>query len=267
MSKAAPLKSDIAWSTPEAIGVHGYDLCNDLIGEVNFGDMAFLEVTGRLPTPSESRLFNAILVTLVEHGIVPSTLAARMTYAGAPEAMQAAVAAGLLGLGSVFVGSTEGAARMLAAALPSGKEAQHDEVDFAALAAGIIDDHRTQKKIIPGLGHPVHKPFDPRTVRLFKVAEETGFHGRYVKLMQTVAESASLALQRPLPINATGAIGALCCEMGLSWKVSHGLGVMARAVGLVGHVLEEAAQPLAIPLWHRTEEEATAHMRGAFRKR
>ena len=123
MRNPKPVRSDIAWSTADAIGIHGYDLCNDLMGEVNFGDMAFLSVSGRLPSANESRLFNAILVTLVEHGIVPSTLAARMTYTGAPEAMQAAVAAGLLGLGSVFVGSTEGAAKMLAAALPQGSGA------------------------------------------------------------------------------------------------------------------------------------------------
>ena len=117
------LRSDIAWSNAEAIGVHGYDLCNDLIGRIDFGAMAFLVVTGRLPTDSEARLFNALLITLVEHGIVPSTLAARMTYAGAPESMQAAVAAGLLGLGSVFVGSTEDAARMLSEALTGGSPA------------------------------------------------------------------------------------------------------------------------------------------------
>jgi citrate synthase len=260
MSKRTPLKTDIAWSTPEAIGVHGYDLCNDLMGEVNFGDMAYLSVTGRLPNANESRLFNAVLVTLVEHGIVPSTLAARMTYAGAPEAMQAAVAAGLLGLGSVFVGSTEGSARMLAAALDGKPDA-----DLPALASAIVQSHLDDKKIIPGLGHPIHKPVDPRTLRLFAIAEQTGFHGRYVALMQAVADAASASYGKPLPINATGAIGALCCEMGLSWKVSHGLGVMARAVGLVGHILEEARQPMAMELWHRAEEEATAHSRGKLR--
>lgn len=263
-SKTTPLRSDIAWSTPEAIGVHGYDLCNDLMGEVNFGDMAFLEVTGRLPDAQESRMFNAILVTLVEHGIVPSTLAARMTYAGAPEAMQAAVAAGLLGLGSVFVGSTEGSARMLAAALPE-RSAPVDAAALSDMARTIVQEHRAQKKIIPGLGHPIHKPVDPRTVRLFTIAQQTGFHGPYVALMTSVADAASTSFGKPLPINATGAIGALCCEMGMSWKVSSGLGVMARAVGLVGHVLEEEKQPMAIPLWHRAEDEATAHARGVWR--
>ena len=260
-SNPKPVRSDIAWSTADAIGVHGYDLCNDLMGEVNFGDMAFLSVSGRLPNANESRLFNAIQVTLVEHGIVPSTLAARMTYTGAPEAMQAAVAAGLLGLGSVFVGSTEGAAKMLAAALPSGSGA----AALPELAQTIVQSHRAQKRFVPGLGHPIHKPLDPRTLRLFAIAEQTGFKGRYVALMQQVSEAAGVAYGKPLPINATGAIGALCCELGLTWKVANGLGVMARAVGLVGHVLEEERQPMAMELWHRIEDEATAHNRGKLR--
>lgn len=258
-----PLRSDIAWSTADTIGVHGLDLCNDLMGEVNFGDMAYLMVTGRLPDPNASRLFNAILVTLVEHGIVPSTLAARMTYAGAPEALQAAVAAGLLGLGSVFVGSTEGAARMLSDALPQASlQEAREPAALRALADAIVQDHRARKAIVPGLGHPIHKPVDPRTLRLFAIAQQTGFHGPYVALMQQVADAAGAAYGKALPINATGAIGALCCEMGLAWPMARGLGVMARAVGLVGHVLEESRQPIAMELWHRTEEEATRHMRG-----
>ena len=261
MRNPKPVRSDIAWSSADAIGIHGYDLCNDLMGEVNFGDMAFLSVSGRLPSANESRLFNAILVTLVEHGIVPSTLAARMTYTGAPEAMQAAVAAGLLGLGSVFVGSTEGAAKMLAAALPQGSGA----AVLPELAQTIVQSHRAQKRFVPGLGHPIHKPLDPRTLRLFTIAEQTGFNGRYVALMQQVSEAAGVAYGKPLPINATGAIGALCCELGLTWKVANGLGVMARAVGLVGHVLEEEQQPMAMELWHRIEDEATAHTRGKLR--
>jgi citrate synthase len=262
MSGKKELRSDIAWSTADKIGVHGYDLTEELIGEVNLGDMAFLEVSGRLPKANESRMFNAILVTLVEHGIVPSTLAARMTYAGAPEAMQAAVAAGLLGLGSVFVGSTEGSARMLAAAFADGA----DHVSLADHARRIVAEHRAAKRIVPGLGHPIHKPVDPRTVRLFAIARETGFDGRYVALMQQISEEAQAVTGKQLPVNATGAIGAICCEMGFTWKVASGLGVMARAVGLVGHILEEARQPIAMDLWHRTEDEATRHMSGQFRK-
>lgn len=253
-----PIRSDIAWSTPEQIGVLGHDLVRDLMGRVNLGDMGFLEITGRLPNGRESVMFNALLITLVEHGIVPSTLAARMTVAGAPEALQAAVAAGLLGLGSVFVGSTEAAARLLKDALPDPAA----EVSLKDLAADIVEQHRAARRILPGLGHPIHKPIDPRTRRLFAIAKAQGFGGRYIELMKLIARRAEQVHQRPLPINATGAIGAIACEMGLPWQACRGIGVMARAVGLVGHALEELRQPLAHEVWHRTEAEATSAIRG-----
>jgi citrate synthase len=257
MTQRRALKSDIAWSDATHISVRGYDLVRDLIGRVSLGDMGYLEICGRLPNAQESRMFNALVVTLVEHGIVPSTLATRMTVAGAPESMQAAVAAGLLGLGSVFVGSTEQAARLLYEALPEGSE--HEPL--RDIAERIVDDYRTSKRILPGLGHPIHKPIDPRTPRLFAIARSTGFSGRYVELMKLVAKRAEKVLQRPLPINATGAIGAIACEMGLPWQACRGLGVMARAVGLVGHALEEMRQPLAVEVWHRVEDEASAALR------
>ena len=234
-----PIRSDIGWSSVDRIVVRGKDLPNDILGHLNLGDMAFLELTGRVPNDKESKLFNAIVVTLVEHGVTPSAMVARLTYLGAPEALQAAVAAGLLGLGSVFVGSMEGVARILSDAIEKGKDAK----------AVLADNKR-----MPGLGHPIHKPVDPRTVRLFQIARETGFYGRYCQLMEAIAKEKNITL------NATGAIGAIACELGLDWKIVKGLGVMARAVGLVGHILEETRQPMAQELWQRTEEEATRHI-------
>ena len=234
------LKSDLAWSSVDRITVRGKDLPGEILGHLNLGDMAFLELTGRAPNPKESKLFNAMVVTLVEHGITPSALAARLTYLGAPEALQGAVAAGLLGLGSVFVGSMEGVARLLSESVSSNKDAK-------AIVA--------ETKRIPGLGHPIHKPVDPRSVRLFELARETGFYGKYCKLMEAIAKEKNITL------NATGAIGALACELGLDWKIVKGLGVMARAIGLVGHILEETRQPMATEIWDRVEEEATRHLR------
>jgi len=238
--KAKPIRSELGWSTADKIVVLGKDLPGEILGKVNLGDMAFLELTRKLPSKNESVLFNAMVVTLVEHGITPSALVARLTYLGAPEALQAAVAAGLCGLGSVFVGSTEHVAKLLTESISSGKDAKK-----------VV----TENKRIPGLGHPIHKPIDPRTVRLFEIARETGFYGKYCKLMEEIGK------EKNLVVNATGAIGALACELGLDWRAVRGLGVMARAVGLVGHILEESKQPMAEEVWHRIEEEASAHLK------
>lgn len=242
------LRSDIAASTPENITVRGLDLTADLMGRVNLGDMAFLELKGRLPTEDESIVFNAMLVALVEHGITPSTIAARLTYLGAPESLQGAVAAGILGLGSVFVGTIEGAARVL-------QEAPRDE-DVEALASEIVRDHRARKEPVPGLGHPIHKPADPRTTRLFALCEEHGLSGRFVALMQAIGREAERQSGRQLPVNVTGAIGALASEMEISWSICRGLGLMSRPIGLVAHLLEEIHRPMGREIWRRVEEES-----------
>jgi citrate synthase len=252
-----PIRSDIAWSTPTTITVKGFDLCKDILGTLSLGDMAFLELTDRLPTTRESVVFNAIAVTLVEHGLTPSAIAARMTYTGAPEAMQAAVAAGLCGLGSVFVGSMETAARMLQEAIPDPSP----EADVDGLARDIVARFRGRRQAIPGLGHPLHKPVDPRAPRLFRIAAENGYDGPYVKLMKRIAEEAERASGKSLPVNATGAIGAIASELRLPWQVVRGIGVMARAIGLVGHIREEMRAPMAREIKSRAEEEATAHLR------
>jgi len=248
------LRSKLGHSTPDRITVRGLDLPNQILGHMNLGDMAFLELTGRMPTPQESTMFNAMVITLVEHGITPSSLVARLTYAGAPEALQAAVGAGLCGLGSVFVGSTEGAARMLYEAIPQGTTPTRP---LTEMAAEIVAGFRERKQIVPGLGHPLHKPVDPRAPRLFQIAKETGLSGHYVALMQAVQDEAERVSGKQLPCNATGAIGAIACEFGFPWKIIRGFGVMARAIGLVGHILEETEDPMGVEIWQRVEKEVS----------
>jgi citrate synthase len=251
------LKSDIAWSTADRIVVRGHDLVEELLGKASLGDVAFLELKGRLPTEQESIVFNAITVTLVEHGMTPSAIAARLTYFGAPESLQGAVAAGLLGIGDRFGGSIEGAARMLQEALqeagPSG--------DLAPLATTIVVDHKARKQPIPGVGHPVHKRVDPRTPKLFALAAANGLSGRHVELMNLVSDEATRTLGRVLPVNATGAIGAIAGELGLPWRTCRGLAVIARAIGLVAHIQEETEEPLAAEIWSRIEDESSSHIR------
>ena len=243
------LQSALGRSTADRIFVRGNDLTAHLIGKVSLGDVAFLELKGRLPNDHESVMFNALVVTLVEHGITPSALAARLTYFGAPEALQAAVAAGLLGMGDRFGGSIEQAARMLQEAPAGG--------DRRAVAREIVAGYRARKEIIPGLGHPVHRPADPRTTRLFELADDHGFSGRHVRLIELIAQKATAVYGRDLPVNATGAIGAIASEMDFPWRITRGLAVMARAIGLVAHVQEEMEEPMAPEIWARVEQEAS----------
>lgn len=241
------LKSALGSSTETTITVRGLDLVTDIVGKVSLGDVAFLELKGRLPDERESAVFNAIAVTLVEHGITPSSLATRLTYFGAPESLQGAVAAGLLGMGDRFGGSIEQAARMLQEASATG--------DTTAVAREIVAGFKARKAIIPGLGHPIHRPADPRTARLFEVAAANGFSGRHVELMELISKEATSALGRPLPVNATGAIAAIASELELPWRVTRGIAVMARAIGLVAHVQEEMNEPMAAEIWSRVESE------------
>jgi citrate synthase len=244
-------RSKLGWSSPDRIVVRGHDLV-DLIGHVSLGDMAFLELLGRLPNQQESAVFNAIAITLVEHGLTPSAIASRMTLLGSPESLQGAVAAGILGLGDRYGGPIEEVARMLQEALAG------DETDLHAIAKVVVAQRKRSKRPIAGLGHPLHKPIDPRTPRLFEVAAANGFSGRYVELMRLIGDEASRAFARALPVNATGAIGAIASELGIHWRVGRGLAVMARAIGLVAHVQEELEEPLASDIWQHVEREMSA---------
>jgi len=251
VSKRRRLRSEVAYSTADRIVVRGHDLV-DLIGNVALGDMAFLELKGRLPTSQESAVFNAITVTLVEHGMTPSTIAARMTYLGAPESLQGAVAAGILGLGGRFGGTVEDIARILQTRLGAAPL----EADLRQVARDVVEEHRSAKRLIPGIGHPEHKDIDPRVPRLFEVAAANGLSGRHVELVRLIGDEASTALFRKLPVNATGAIGAIASELEIPWQVCRGLAVIARAIGIVAHLQEEVADPLATEIWSRVEEEA-----------
>lgn len=253
-TSAAPYGTSIGHSTPERIEVCGHDLAEELMGQVDFGSVFFLLVSGRLPADGEARLFNAILVALADHGLTPSALAARLTYVGAPDAVQGAVAAGLLGAGSVFLGVFEDAGRLLRSAAPT-PELSHDEID--ELAQRLVAEHRARGARLPGLGHPVHSRRDPRTTRLIEIGTEENLLGPHTRLMLRVQERAEAAAGRPLPLNAGGASGALLCDLDIDGPALRGVALVSRSAGLVGHVLEEASAPLGRWLWDAAEHGVT----------
>jgi citrate synthase len=229
--------SAISTSTPEAITVRGRDLCRDVIGQTDFTSWFWILVTGEAPSETQRFFADAVLTAIAEHGLVPSVVAARMTYAAAPEAFQGAVAAGLLGCGSVVLGSAEAAGRFLAGLVASG------EAPAEALAR-----LRAEKAAIPGFGHPLHAGGDPRANLLLKFADEKGAAGPHVAMLRAVQRAIPEAIGRPLPINVNGAIPAVMLDVGFPLAALKGIALLARTAGLIGHLQEESERPIGFIL-------------------
>jgi citrate synthase len=248
MNKPAKPTTKIAHHTTEAIYVRGASLVDDLIGKLTFTEMMYFQLLGVKPTPAQTKILDAVLVTLMEHGITPSVIAARMIYDSCPEAVQAAVAAGLLAVGSTFVGTMEGCAKNIEEILAATKGAGGADGE-AACAKAIAKRFREAKQLIPGFGHPHHKPDDPRSPRLLALAKEAGVPGRHIRALRLLATEVDAAWGRHLTINATGAIAALLGEIGVPQEVMRGVAVVSRAAGLVGHIREEQLEPSARHMW------------------
>ena len=251
------LRSSIGHSSSDSITVRGRNLADDLMGHMSFADLAFLLASGREPSEGESTLFNAVLVALADHGLTPTALAARLTYTGAPEALQGALAAGLLGAGSVFLGPVEDTARFLheiLADVPSDPD--EADVSLETLADEAVEAAVVAGRKIPGLGHPIHKGTDPRTPRIYQLAEQTDLAGPHLKLLEHVAAAHRKATGKALPINGAGAAGAALADLGFPPFLTRGFALLARAAGLIGHLAEEAEEPLGMRLWREVDRRA-----------
>jgi citrate synthase len=245
------LSTWIGSSTPDSITVAGRDLASELMGSVTLTELTYLLVTRRPPTPGQRRLLDAALVSLADHGLTPSALAARLTYTGAPEAIQGAVAAGLLGAGSVLLGPAGDTAVFLAAAVRALTDDGDDALRQTATDA--VDARRRAGLRVPGLGHPVHRVEDPRTPRIYALAEEENVLGPHLRLLRFVADAQEQASGRRLPINGAGAAGAALVDVGIPATSVRGVVLVARTAGLVAHLTEEAETPLGMKLWHDVE--------------
>jgi citrate synthase len=221
--------------------VRGRDLTEDLVGKITFSQMAYLMLAGRMPTAGETRMVDALLTILVEHGMVSSVISARLTYHTAPESIQAAVAASILGAGSVHLGSSEWCARMLQQAIPPGIH----NADLNTVAESVAKDYEERKQRIPGIGHRTHAEGDPRADKLFEIARETEVYGRYCELLQKIAQAAEKRRGRRLPVNVTGAIAAISSDLGLPWQMSKAFAIVGRTLGAMAHIGEEIRNPMS----------------------
>ncbi|HEX5249023.1 MAG TPA: citryl-CoA lyase [Gaiellales bacterium] len=250
MSTSDWLRTDIGRTTADSITVRGHDLAGELMGKVTFTELAFLLVQGRMPERGETVLLDAVLVSLADHGLTPTVLAARLTHTGAPESLQGSVAAGLLGAGSVFLGVVEDAAVFLAEIVAQAG----DEAGLRAAADAAVTARLGAGRRVPGLGHPIHKVEDPRTPRMYAIAAEAGALGPHLRALEFVAESAAGRAGRRLPINGAGAAGAALADLGFAPEIVRGFALLARTAGVVAHLAEEMERPLGMPLFRDLDE-------------
>ena len=232
--------SAICTSDAESITVRGRDLCGEIIGQMDFTSYFWLLVTGSAPSEMQRFFANAVLAAIAEHGLVPSVVAARMTYAAAPEAFHGAVAAGLLGCGSVVLGSAEVAGRFYADLV-----AQTGAGAIAAeVAAEGIRALRADKRAIPGFGHPQHSGGDPRAMLLLDLAAQHGIVGPHIGMLYAIRDALPETLGRPLPINVNGAIPAVMLDVGFPVAALKGISLLARTASLIAHLQEETERPI-----------------------
>lgn len=234
--------TSICTSDLTSITVRGRDLVNELVGELSFTEMLYFLSTGRKPDAGQVKVLDACLVTIMEHGINPSTIVSRLISDTVPDEPQVAIAAGLLAVGGVFAGTSEQCAAILIQLKSDGEGAVRKTAE-RLIASG---------QPIPGFGHLHHKPDDPRTPRLFAVAEKAGVRQTHMRLLRALGKAIDEVKGRHLTINATGAIGALMLDIDVPLEAIRCFSVVARSAGLTAHLLEEKTNPAARTIWRES---------------
>jgi citrate synthase len=243
--------TSICTSNEDTIVVRGEDLARELIGNISFTEHFFLLLTGRRATAAELTVLDATLVAIAEHGLVPSVQAARMTFAAAPDAMQGAVAAGILGCGSVILGAAETAGRLFCEI----EERQQGGAPLRDATAAAMRAWKAAGKPIPGYGHPQHKAGDPRVAALFRVAEKAGTDLSYLAIAREVETLTQEVLGMDLKLNVSGAIPAVLLGAGFPLQALKGVPILARTAGLIAHLYEELQQPIGFALSYQATRE------------
>ncbi len=242
--------SGIAQAYPDRVEVRGRDLTGDLMGRLTFTDYVHLLLTGEEPTDEQRFFLDLLLVSIAEHGMMPTNVAARMTLAADPTALQGAVAAGILGAGPVVLGTSEECARLLEDAsrrVAAGARAEDVVAELARTT-------RESGAKVPGFGHPVHRPVDPRAERILELADERGVSGEHVHLARLLRDAVAGEWGKPLPMNVSLPIAAVMLDLGYSVSTVKAVPILARTAGLLAHLAEEQENPLGFYLAGKAEE-------------
>ncbi len=242
-------RTGLGASDADHIWLLGHDLADDLLGKITFGELAYWMVTKRRPTEGQRALFEAVLVALADHGFTPTAISARVTYLSAPDSLQGAIASGLLGGGSRFLGVTEDSANFLHDVIDGLDELPTDDAGWDEVARIVVADTKAAGRFVPGLGHPVHKQGDPRTPRLFELAREHDVFGPHLSLFEAIGRVAEEVLGRHLPLNGAGVCGAVLADIDFPLGVARGAAILARCAGLLGQLAEEIEDPIAIDMY------------------
>jgi citrate synthase len=241
--------SHISQAYPDRVEVRGRDLTGDLMGRLSFTDYFHLLLTGEEPAENQRYFLDLLLVAIAEHGMMPTNVAARMTLAADPGSLQGAVAAGILGAGPVVLGTAQECARLLVEGLASGRAPRT-----------IAEEIHAAGGKVPGFGHPVHKPVDPRAERILELADERGVSGPHVALARALRDPVAEIWGKPLPMNVSMPIAAVMLDLGFPEAAVKAVPLLARTAGLLAHLAEEREQPLGL-LMARAAEEAVRYER------
>lgn len=246
IGKAGSGTTAISTADATSVTVRGRDLASDLMGRLSFTDYFHLLVTGREPTAEQRFFLDLLLVAIAEHGLVPTNQAARMTYAADPGVLQAAVAAGILGCGSVVLGTAEACGRLLAEV--------RTRTAAGETVAAILSGMRATGAKLPGFGHPLHKPVDPRAQRIMALAEARGVAGPHAALAREIEAAAPAAWGKPLPMNVSLPIAAVLLDLDFPPAILKGVPILARTASLLAHLAEESINPIGFRMAAAAEE-------------
>jgi citrate synthase len=240
IGKPGPAKTHICRAHADRIEVRGHDLTSDLMGRLSFTDYFYLLMTGREPSANQRYFLDLLLVAIAEHGLTPTAMAARMTYAAAPDSLQGAVAAGILGCGTVVLGTSERCGEVLVDA----RQRVDKGADPGEAVAAVTREIRSRGEKMPGFGHPVHHPVDPRAERILALAAEKGIAGRHIDLASRFAAAVTAAWGRPLPMNVSMPIAACLLDLDFPAGMIKAIPILARTAGLLAHLAEEQHWPI-----------------------